>query len=469
MTVARSSLSDARAAAARNDRGSLAERLICRYFVWLPVLWVSGLVLPVATIMIVATAFVVGRSRRCVLLALPWLLVGCLQIVSVMINMYAEGDPPVVLIRHLLASYVLGWFLLAGSIAIGASGAIRPQPFLRAVTRIGFYTVAAAPVLYALSLVLGGDHLHVLTPIGLLLPVSFPSTSTFFGNLLYVWEDFFGLRLPRLSFLFPWATAMGFGGICLVWVAACETATRRRRLAMASGVFMVLASMSRSAIVVLLVCAVARVFLAVPRRVQLVIVPGGIALACALLLGSTLSSGQPLGMFGEVLEDLREVRPGATQARDRVHDATLLGVDESPLFGKGWPGEPVYPEDFPQVMQGTGTMVPGSHSTYLGLWYLGGATTMTMWMLAWSITFVRVAASGAPSRFARNSVVLMLGMALTGMNESIFGMVVPTLFAYIWLGIALRESPDRRGALPIRPLAEHRQPALPMRAVAGGR
>lgn len=231
---------------------------------------------------------------------------------------------------------------------------------------------------------------------------------------------------------------------------------------------MVFASMSRSAIVVLLLCTAARVFLAFPRAVQLVIVPTGIAVACAVLLGSTLSSGQPLGVFGPVLEDLREGRPGATQARDRIHDATVLGVDESPLFGKGWPGEPVYPEDFPQVMPGTGTMVPGSHSTYLGLWYLGGAATMTMWILAWSITFVRVVASGAPASFVRNSVVLLLGIALTGMSESIFGMVVPTLFAYLWLGIALRESPDLRGAFPVRPLAEHPQPAPPLRALVGG-
>ena len=241
------------------------------------------------------------------------------------INMQAKGDPPLVLLRHLLASYVLGWFLLGGCVAIGASGAIRPQPFLKAVSRIGFYTVAAAPILYALALIVGGPHLHVLTPIGLLLPVSFPSTSTFFGVLLYVWEDFLGMMLPRLSLLFPWATAMGFGGICLIWVAACEAETRRRRLALAGGLFMVFASMSRSAIVVLVLCAVARAFLAFPRRVQLVIVPSGVAVACAVLLGSTLSSGQPLEMFSGVLDDVREVRPGATAARDRIHDETELG------------------------------------------------------------------------------------------------------------------------------------------------
>src|SRR4029077_666244 len=105
-----------------------------------------------------------------------------------------------VLLQHLLASYVLGWFLVGACIAIGASGAIGPQPFLRAVSRIAFYSAAATLCLYGLALILGGDHLHVLTPIGLLMPLSFPSTSTFFGNLLYVWEDFFGLTLPPLSF-----------------------------------------------------------------------------------------------------------------------------------------------------------------------------------------------------------------------------------------------------------------------------
>lgn len=457
------------AAAGRSDAGSFAERLICAYIVWLPLLWVAGLVLPVATLLLMGIASVVARSRWCVLCALPWFLVGCLQIVSVIINMHAAGDPPWVLLRHLLASYVLGWFLLGACVAIGASGAIRPQPFLRAVSRIGFYTIAAAPFLYALAFILGGPHLHVLTPIGLLLPISFPSTSTFFGVLLYVWEDFLGMTLPRLSFLFPWATAMGFGGICLIWVAACEAETRRRRLALASGVFMVFASMSRSAIVVLVVCAVARAFLALPRGLQFVIVPSGAAVACGVLLGSTLASGQPLGILSGVLDDVREVRPGATAARDRIHDETELGVAQSPLFGKGWPGDPVYPEDFPQIMKGGGTMVPGSHSTYLGLWYLGGVTTMAMWILAWSITFVRVAASGAPARFVRNSVVLMLGIALTGTSESIFGMVVPTFFAYIWLGIVLSESPDRRGDVAVRPFAERLRPVRPTRALPEGR
>jgi hypothetical protein len=176
-----------RATAAQSDGGSLAERVICTYIVWLPLLWIVGLVLPAVTLLVVGLAGVVARSRRCVLAALPWLLVGCLQIVAVIINMYEAGDHPLGLLRHLLASYVLGWFLLGGCIAIGASGAIRPRPFLRAISRIGFYAIAAAPFLYALAFIVGGPHLHLLTPIGLLLPVSLPSTSTFFGVLLYVW------------------------------------------------------------------------------------------------------------------------------------------------------------------------------------------------------------------------------------------------------------------------------------------
>lgn len=154
--------------------GSLPERLVCGYLTALPLLWAIGLVLPLATLLVIGLFVVVGRSRRSLAYAVPWFVVGTMQLVSVMVNMAAAGDPPWRLAKHLLASYVLGWFLLGGCVAIGASGAIRPEPLLRASARVGFYCVAAAVVLYPLSL-LGGEHyLLVLTPIGHFLPESLP-------------------------------------------------------------------------------------------------------------------------------------------------------------------------------------------------------------------------------------------------------------------------------------------------------
>src|SRR5260221_12073424 len=170
-------------------RGSLPERLVCGYLAALPWLWAIGLLLPLATLLVIGLFVAVGRSRRSLAYAVPWFVVGTMQLVSVVVNMAAVGDPPWRLAKHLLASYVLGWFLFGGCIAIGARGAIRPEPFLRATARVGVFCVVAAVFLYPLS-VLGGERfMLVLTPIGHLMPESLPSTSFFFGMLLYNWEE----------------------------------------------------------------------------------------------------------------------------------------------------------------------------------------------------------------------------------------------------------------------------------------
>jgi hypothetical protein len=424
--------------AAAAERGSLSERLVCGYLTVLPLLWAIGLVLPLATLLVIGLFVVVGRSRRSLAYAVPWFIVGAMQLVSVMVNMSAEGDPPWWLAKHLLASYVLGWFLFGGCVAIGASGAIRPEPFLRATARVGFYCVVAAVFLYPLSVVGGERFMLVLTPIGHLMPESLPSTSFFFGMLLYNWEELFGVLLPRLSFLFPWTTAMGFGGLCLVWVTANEPNRWRRHLAMASGVFMIVASMGRSAGAIFLGCVGLRVFLACPRRWQIPLAATGLAVALAVPIGSTIHYGDPLSLTKELTDKFEDLRPSATRARDLVYDQSWAAVHKAPMLGYGWPGDPVYPEDYPQVMLGGGTMVPGSHSTYLGLLYLGGAVTLAAFLCAMTYTLGLVATSTGPPELVRNTFVLLVAMAVNGASEGLYSLVVPTLYAFLWLGIALR-------------------------------
>jgi hypothetical protein len=418
--------------------GSLPERLVCGYLTALPLLWATGLLLPLATLLVIGLFVAVGRSRRSLAYAVPWFVVGTMQLVSVMVNMAAEGDPAWWLAKHLLASYVLGWFLFGGCIAIGASGAIRPEPFLRATARVGFYCVVAAVFLYPLSVVGGERFMLVLTPIGHLMPESLPSTSFFFGMLLYNWEELFGVLLPRLSFLFPWTTAMGFGGLCLVWVTANEPNRWRRRLAMASGVFMIVASMGRSAGAVFLGCVGLRVFLSCPRRWQIPLAAAGLAVALAVPIGSTIHYGDPLSATKALSEKFEDLRPSATRARDLVYDQSWAAVHKAPMLGYGWPGDPVYPEDYPQVMLGGGTMVPGSHSTYLGLLYLGGAMTLAAFLFAMTYTLGLVATSNGPPELVRNTFVLLVAMAVNGAREGLSRLVVTGVYALIWLGIALR-------------------------------
>src|SRR5262249_882093 len=156
-----------------------------------------------------------------------------------------EHQPAWMIAKHLLASYVSGWFLLGGAIAIGASGLIRPRQLIRSVARIGFSAVALAVVIYPLALHDRDSFMIVRTPLGQLLPEGLPSTSFFFSMLLFTWEDLLGIGLPRLSLFSPWTTAMGFIGLCLIFISLNETEPRRRRLAIGAGAFMVIASVGR--------------------------------------------------------------------------------------------------------------------------------------------------------------------------------------------------------------------------------
>jgi hypothetical protein len=428
-----------RASAVTSSDRRWAERLIVAYFTTLPLLWAIGLVLPLSVLMIGGILLFAVRDERALWFAWPWFLVGACQLFASTANLLAHGEPIILVLRHALASYVLGWLMLGGCVAIGASGVVRPQRLLRAAARVGFYCVGLATVLYPLAMAQGWQYLHVLTPIGQLLPVSMPSTSFYFGMLLYNWEELFGVLLPRLSLLFPWTTAMGFGGVCLVYVVANEPVAWRRRLGIASGVFMVLSSMSRLAGLLLIVTALLRRWLALPRALQALTLASGVFAAAAIGVVSTVVYGGPTAIVDAVQNRFDDLRPSATRSRELVYEKTREGLTEAPLLGHGWPGEPVYPEDFPQVMAGGGTMVPGSHSTYFGLMYLGGIVTLAAFLFALTRTTWLVLTSGGAPALRDNTLVLLITLAITGLGEGLYSLVVPTLYAFLWLGVALRQ------------------------------
>ncbi|MDX2171221.1 MAG: hypothetical protein SF182_29400 [Deltaproteobacteria bacterium] len=439
------------------------ERLIVAYFTALPLLWAIGLVLPLSVLMIFGILLGAVRDARALSFAWPWFLVGACQLFASTANLVAHGEPIILVLRHALASYVLGWLMLGGCVAIGASGLLRPQRLLRAAARVGFYCVALAAVLYPLALAQGWQYLHVLTPIGQLLPVSMPSTSFYFGMLLYNWEELFGVLLPRLSLLFPWTTAMGFGGLCLVYVVANEPVAWRRRLGIAAGVFMVLSSMSRLAGLLLIVSALLRRWLALPRALQALTLAVGLSAGGGLGVVSTLVYGGPVAIVAALQDRFDDLRPSATRSRELVYEKTREGLAEAPLLGHGWPGDPVYPEDFPQVMAGGGTMVPGSHSTYFGLMYLGGGLTLAAFLFALARTSWLVLGIGGPPALRDNTLVLLMTLAITGLGEGLYSLVVPTLYAFLWLGVALRLG-HARAADPLvvaAPIAA-RQPLPPL-------
>ena len=414
-----------------------AEQLWCAYFTALPLLWVTGLTLPLAFMLVLGTLLACVRSRRAVVLAAPWFLVAACQLAAVVFNMSRAGQPPMMLLKHLLASYVSGWFLIGSAVAIGASGVVRPVPFLHAVARIGWSCMALATMVLPLAFVWHDQTLFLLSPIGTLLPEGLPSRSFYFGMVLFTWEPLFGIPTPRLATLFPWATALGFGGMCLAFVLLNEENRRRRRLGLLGAAVMLVGSLGRMAFLATIAAASLRWLLLRSPRTRMALMSIGLVVVCAGGLIGIATRGSLDDAAAVVRTRLEETRPGASEAREKVYEESWAGFHASPWLGNGWPGDPVYAVDNADALRTLGTMVPGSHSTYLGSLYLGGIVTLTAFVFALLWTMFALLAAHRARTYAANTVALLAGIAMVATSESLASLALPSLFAFLWIGIAL--------------------------------
>ena len=412
----------------------LPEKLVCGYLLLVPLLWVLGLNLPIAFLVIFGTFAFFVRSRFAWSYALPWFLVGTTQIVSVMTNWFASNQPWWMLAKHFLASYVSGWFLLGAALGIGASGLIRPAKLLRTVSWLTLYTAMLAVPTYLLALVLSQDYMYVLTPLGRLMPNSLPSRAYSFGMFFYNWDEIAGVHMPRIALFYPWPTALGFAGVCTVLLMLSDDHRTRRGLVIACGVFMVFASLSRTAVISLIVCLAARWFLNWSWRLQ----SAAVFTAAAVILGMWLWGEPPQTVLANIEDGIEKSRPGAAQARNEVYEASWQGIRKAPLLGHGWPGEAVH--DSNSVYgEDQNVLVIGSHSTISGLLYKGGALTFVAFLFAFSRTALGFLLAYR-SPHAKNALALLVAVALVCTSEGLESLVFPTLFVFLWLGVGLVQS-----------------------------
>jgi hypothetical protein len=413
--------------------GSVPERLIVGYLYAFPLLWALGLTMPGILLILAGSVLLCVRSRRAVALALPWALVGLAQATSTVFNWAAAEMGWAALLRRLLGSYVLGWFAIAACVAIGASGLVRQEALLRALRRFALYFVLLGVPTLVAAWALGLPVLHVPGPIGMLLPADLPARRISFSMYFFSQEYFMGTDLPRLAIFFPWATALGFGGValaCIGWAAP----PRYRGMLIGIGVFMTLSSLSRLAIVNLVVCLLALWYLERSRLPRMVLAQAGLL---AILAAAFLS-----GFSTEPIEELRrgfhDVRPGASYVREAVYTANWDGFHRSPVIGQGWPGESLFG---PSHGSGEGVMVAGSHSSFSGLLYKGGALTFAAFVVAFLATAVAVLRRLDGTRTAPAAAAgILLAIAVSSGAEGVEAFAVPTFWAFLMVGIAL--APD---------------------------
>lgn len=419
---------------------SFPERAVCGYFKWLPALWLLGLMLPVAFVVIFATFLLYVRSRRGILFALPWFAVGSAQYLSVVINWAAGRESAAVLLKHLLASYVSGWFLLGAAIGIGASGIIEPSLLLRSIARVGYYSICLAIPAYLLAVCLGRNSLFLISPIGHFIPVSFASRNFAFGIFVYNWEDLGGTLLPRLSLMSSWPTAMGAAGVCMVFIAMNVKGKWERGWCIAGGVLMVISSMGRLAALMLVICVLLRWFLNWRRPYQVCF-----AYVMLLLVVTSLLVQNPDIMIRSFVDRFNGARPGASEVRDEVYEANWKGFSEAPLFGHGWPGQTILDDD-PVYGEGAGMMVVGSHSTVSGLLYKGGLVTFSLFLFAFMFTIWGLfrRSDGTP---LKDNLMIILAIGFTCFGEGLESLVLPLLFAFLWIGTSLGAYQEEYGVV----------------------
>lgn len=178
-------------------------------------------------------------------------------------------------------------------------------------------------------------------------------------------------------------------------------------------------------------CLAARWALTWPARIQ-----AATALGCfAVLLSLWLCSISPAQALAALEQTIESSRPGASESRNEVYEASWRGIRQAPLLGHGWPGVPTQ-EEGSVYGDEQNTMVVGSHSTISGLLYTGGAITFCAFLLA----VVRIGVAllrRSRSDLSRDGLAILIAILLTSTSEGLESLVFPTLFVFLWLGVAL--------------------------------
>ena len=136
-----------------------------------------------------------------------------------------------------------------------------------------------------------------------------------------------------------------------------------------------------------------------------------------------------------MIAEMRASRSGSSQARDLVYEASWQGFLSSPVFGKGWIGGSVIPEVHLPI---------GSHSTFFGVLYQGGASTFACVALAGLATLfatvVNAMRTGAPAAAAGAGTMVALLMFSYG--EGLSTLVLPMLAVFLFVGGSLSQNPE---------------------------
>jgi hypothetical protein len=397
------------------------------YLVLTPILWALGLLAPMGLLLVLwLLAWRWPTDGLANAVASVWLLVAACQVAAVIWNWSLAGESLAALPRRLVAFSIIGWLFLGVIMAVGYAYDLAKPALVRAIMVLGLYIALFTAASLPLAMVLGLEELHFNTPMRMILGDS-PSADFYASAMVFHREATLGLDLPRMVLFYPWPTALGLSGIAIFLIAFCEEHRWWRFAGYAGGLSAAVFSLSRAAWVALPVAWLVLLCLrAKPVTRSLMVV-------CASLigLGVVIADINPVALMKGASTSFAEARSGSSMARDLIYEHSWKGFLSSPVFGKGWIGPSILAEE---------TLPIGSHSSVYGTLYTGGALTFGSLILAGIVTLSALlirAAQGSPPAAAGFAVLCSLTLFAYG--ESLFSLVLPCMFIFLFAGGALRK------------------------------
>ncbi len=412
--------------------GALAlegDRLLARYLRSVPLLWILGLNNLVAAGLMLS----LGWRRwptdaRTNLVAFAWAAVSAAQAASVFYNWSAAALPLSRLPGLLMSNTTLGWLFLGICLAAGRAWSMASPVAVRGMMVLALHVVLVGTLAYAVAFLSHRPAFEVETPLRLVLGQSHGADFYTVATFYQIAEGSFGL--VRLVLFFPWSTCLSLAGVCLVLIATCEQDLRWRLTGIAGGLFAIVFSFSRVGVVAL-PAALAACFVLRARAAWVAAALAAAAFAALLLVVADIGI---LDGIAQLVTALHDSRAGSSQGRELVYDASWRAFLASPVFGWGWVGPSVIPEEVLPI---------GSHSTLYGVLYTGGASTFACLVLAIGLTAAAVLRQALRRRDAPSAAAAgALGaIVVFSYGEALYSFVIPLVFVFMFIGGALGGPP----------------------------
>lgn len=418
-------------------RGSVDRtRAFSRLLKYTPLLWASGLLPLLAPLVIVAIFF---RDRCWKHLKDPavggWFAVGVVQMFATLMNWSETTDGFATYVYRCLSAPISGWFVIGILTAIGKELSCDVPKILRGGALVGLYILILGVPVFAIGIMFGITDLAWLTPVGYLIPSSLPSAQFEFTAVLLSADDFVGQTLPRLVLFYPWPTCLGFSGAAIFFMSLVQSKKGWRILGLCGGLFAVVASTSRAAVVGTLLGLVAFWILRIERGDRAIVAFSILTIVLICLSAPMLFGVDPISLLDETAGGVSALRQDSSSARDLLYKETYRQFETKPYLGHGWQGE---------NLEDTIPLPIGSHSSIYGLLYTGGIITLIPFVVTVALLggrlVHRAVIGGGLEQTALCVFVVLIVMCY---GECIFSFGVPVFFAFLWIGAGLgnRASP----------------------------